>query len=71
MKTIKQEYKTYGGYFEPENKQKRIQELEEEMNKPTFWDDKKQSEKVINELNNLKNTIDKCSTLKNKIESDI
>ena len=41
------------------------------MNKPTFWDDKKQSEKVINELNNLKNTIDKCSTLKNKIESDI
>lgn len=41
------------------------------MNKPTFWDDKNQSEKVINELNNIKNTLDECSILKNKIESDI
>ena len=41
------------------------------MNKPTFWDDKNQSEKVINELNNIKNTLDEYSILKNKIESDI
>ena len=42
-----------------------------EINKPTFWCDKKQSEKIINELNNIKNTLDECSSLKNKIESDI
>lgn len=61
----------YGGYFESEKKLKRKEELEIEMNKPTFWDDKKKSEKVISELNNIKNTIDECSSLKNKIESDI
>ena len=62
---------TYGGYFEPQNKLKRKQELEIEMNKPTFWDDKKNSEKIISEFNNIKNTLDECQTLKNKIESDI
>lgn len=62
---------TYGGYFEPEKKLKRKQELETEMNKPTFWDDKKNSEKIINEFNNIKNTIEECQALKNKIESDI
>ena len=41
------------------------------MNKPTFWDDKKKSEKIINELNNIKNTLDECQKLKNKIESDL
>ena len=61
----------YGGYFEPENKLKRKQELEIEMNKPNFWDDKKNSEKVINELNNIKNTLEECQKLKNKIESDM
>lgn len=62
---------TYGGYFEPEKKQKRKEELENIMNSPNFWDDKKNSEKIINELNNIKNIIDECSSLKNKIESDI
>ena len=63
--------KIFGGYFEPEKQLKKKQELEELINKPDFWSDKRQSEKIINELNNLKNTIDKCSTLKNKIESDL
>lgn len=63
--------KIFGGYFEPEKQLKKKQELEELINKPDFWNDKRQSEKIINELNNLKNTIDKCSTLKNKIESDL
>ena len=31
----------YGGYFEPDVKNKRKLELEELMNSPTFWDDKK------------------------------
>lgn len=35
---------------------------------PNFWDDKKQSEQVIQEMNQLKETIDKVEELKEKIE---
>lgn len=61
----------YGGYFEPEKKIQRKQVLEELMKDNNFWDDKRKSEEVINELNSIKNIIDDCSSLKNKIESDI
>ena len=44
----------YGGYFEPDSKLKRKAELEELMNNPGFWDDKKSSESVISELNSIK-----------------
>lgn len=61
----------YGGYFEPDLKLKRKDELEVEMNKPDFWSDKRNSEKVINEFNSIKNTIEQCQKLKNRIDSDI
>ena len=61
----------YGGYFEPDVKLKRKAELESLMNSPGFWDDKKSSESVISELNNIKSVLDNCSALKNKIDSDI
>lgn len=61
----------YGGYFEPDSKLKRKAELEELMNNPGFWDDKKSSESVISELNSIKSVLDDCSNLKNKIDSDI
>ena len=41
------------------------------MNSPGFWDDKKASESVIEELNSIKSVLDDCSTLKNKIDGDI
>ena len=47
----------YGGHFDPEVKKNRIKELEDIMNGPNFWDDKKSSEEVLNELNQLKNKI--------------
>lgn len=62
---------TYGGYFEPEKKLSRKNELENLMNSSGFWDDKKKSESIINELNNIKNVLENCESLKNKIESDI
>ena len=34
-----------------------LNELENEMNNPNFWDDKKHSEEVLNELNFLKSKI--------------
>ncbi len=61
----------YGGYFEPEKKLERKEFLENLMKEANFWDDKRKSEEVINELNSIKNIIDDCSVLKNKIESDI
>ena len=61
----------YGGYFEPDVKNKRKLELEELMNSPTFWDDKKKSTDVISELNSIKSIMDDCSLLKNKIYGDI
>jgi len=57
----------YGGYFDPDTKSKRIKELEEIMNEPNFWNDKKTSEKVINELNTLKNQMNKVEELKEKV----
>ena len=60
----------YGGLFETEKKSIRIQELEKEMNEPNFWNDKRHSEKVINEFNNLKNKIEKVTELKNKINDN-
>lgn len=41
------------------------------MNKPDFWNDRKYSEQVINESNNLKNTINTVETLTNKIANNL
>lgn len=60
----------YGGHFDPEKKRKRIHELEEIMNQPNFWNDKRNSEKVISELNSLKNSLEKVTELKQKIEAN-
>lgn len=41
----------YGGHFDHENREKLIKDLEEEVQKTGFWDDKKHSEEVIKKLN--------------------
>jgi len=61
----------YGGHFEPEVKQARINILENQMNKSNFWNDKKTVESVINELNSLKNILNGVNELKNKINSNL
>ena len=40
------------------------------MNQPNFWNDKRTSEKIINELNDLKNKVEKVSELKQKINDN-
>ena len=40
------------------------------MKEPNFWDDKRESEKVISNINSLKNTIDKVKDLKEKITNN-
>ena len=41
------------------------------MNEPNFWNDKKNSENIINELNNLKNKKEKIENLKAKINNNL
>ncbi len=61
----------YGGHFEPEKKESKIHELEQIMNESNFWDNKRKSESVIQELNQLKNQILKVKTLKDKIKNNL
>jgi len=61
----------YGGHFEPEKKIKRIEELRQIMNNPDFWNDKKNSEKVIAELNQLQKSLDEIKALRDKINNNI
>lgn len=58
----------YGGLFDWDTKSKRINELEIKMKDPDFWNDKRESEKVINELNALKAIIDMANSIKEEIE---
>jgi len=61
----------YGGHFDPEIKKNRIKELENEMSSSNFWDDKKHSEEVLNELNGLKSKLSNIEELKKNIDSNL
>lgn len=63
--------KNYGGFFEPEKKEKRIQELETEMNDSYFWDDQRRSQMIISELNDLKETLKEANSLKQELENNL
>lgn len=60
----------YGGLFDTNFLKKRIKELEDLMLDVNFWNDKKNSKKVINELNDLKEKIGTVEKLKNHINEN-
>ncbi|MGO4888827.1 peptide chain release factor 2 [Anaerobacillus sp. MEB173] len=47
----------FRGLFDLEQKQERIDELEEKMSDPSFWDDQQAAQTVINEANGLKEQV--------------
>ena len=49
---------TLGGLFDLENKEARIQELDELMSEPGFWDDQDTAQTVITESNVLKDVVE-------------
>lgn len=61
----------YGGLFDLESKDKKIEELEKKINQPDFYNDKQSSEKVFAELNLIKSIKSEISLLKNDIESSL
>ena len=59
----------YGCYFDPEKTLREISSLEEEIQKPDFWSNKK-SETVVKKLNSLKNKYNTLKKLKESIEQN-
>ena len=59
----------YGGYFDIDNKQSAIDKLEKETSKHDFWDDNIRSNKIIEELNSLKDVVVKITNLKSRIDA--
>ncbi len=57
----------YGGLFEPELKQERILYLEKQMSNADFWNDRINSEKVINEINYLKKQLKDVNSLREDV----
>ena len=49
-------------------KEEKIAELEYKMGEPTFWDDAEQAQKINQELNDVKISVDKYKALLNKFE---
>jgi len=61
----------YGGHFDIPKKEQEIKELEEKTNNLSFWNDREEAEKVIKELNNKKDLVNKINTLKEKITDNL
>ena len=59
----------YGGYFDIDNKQSAIDKLEKEISKHDFWNDNVRSNKIIEELNSLKDVVGKITNLKSRIDA--
>ena len=51
-----------------ENKEKRVEELEREMEAPGFWDNAERSQKMMKELSALKGDMEIYHKLKNQKE---
>ena len=60
-----------GGYFDVSKKEERIKELEEESNRPDFWNDTENAQKITLELNGLKEKINDAVSLKRDIEDNL
>ncbi|MFG6368742.1 MAG: peptide chain release factor 2 [Lachnospiraceae bacterium] len=72
---MKQELQTYesplaevGIHFDLANKERRIEELEREMEVPGFWDDPERSNGQMKELKQLKDTVTQCNRLQSQYE---
>ncbi|MBP1932568.1 peptide chain release factor 2 [Ammoniphilus resinae] len=57
-----------GGLFDLDVKIRRIAELEDKMAAPGFWDDNDQAQKVINEVNVLKDSVTRIQELEASLE---
>lgn len=61
----------YGGYFDIESRTKIIKAYEEKMLDEHFWNNKREAEKQISDMNYIKNMINNCTNIKNKVEGNL
>src|SRR5699024_7034769 len=60
-----------GGLFDLAGKKKEIEQLEQKMTVPTFWDDQDAAQKVISETNHLKKFVESYHEVNNRVEDAI
>ncbi|MBU5467785.1 peptide chain release factor 2 [Virgibacillus sp. MSJ-26] len=68
LNQIAMQIEKFRGLFDLDAKNKRIHELELEMTEPSFWDDQKNAQTVIDENNNLKHTVNRFEEINSKYE---
>ncbi|WP_339060473.1 peptide chain release factor 2 [Tepidibacillus marianensis] len=56
------------GLFDIDGKKSQVAELEQKMVQPNFWDDNEAAQKVINEVNQLKEHVDQLTSLQDQFE---
>ena len=61
----------YGGYFDIDNKLLRIEELEKITQETDFWNNQKNVDEVMNEINSLKEIVNNNKELKEIIDSNL
>ena len=59
---------TYGGFFDVSSVQKRLAELDALMAQDTFWNNREQAQKLIDEANNLRKKIDPLLKAEKQVE---
>lgn len=62
---------TYGGHFDILGKKDRINELENISMGPDFWSDRDNAQKIIDEMNSLKEIVNMVESLLNNVDSDL
>ena len=60
-----------GGLFDLDNKNKRIKELENELQKEYIWSDVNRATKLNNEVSNLKKSVNNYEVINNKVKESL
>lgn len=61
----------YGGHFDIDSKKEELKKLEEQTAKSNFWDDRESANKIINEMNSLKEMVSKIENVMDEIDSNL
>lgn len=61
----------YGGYFDISGRNEKIKELDNKTKDEFFWNDRRESSRVISELNENKNIIKEAEEIKDSVESSL
>ena len=68
MPTSKSDSSCYGGVFDVEGKQKRVEDLSQLTHQPDFWNDAEKAQGIIKEQSALKNVIDAWTKHRSDLE---